>query len=41
MAVLWQLGICYIQGDYVQMSDIIMEDATQSTLTTLTLSASP
>ncbi|MGI9308874.1 MAG: EAL domain-containing protein [Gammaproteobacteria bacterium] len=40
MAVLWQLGISYIQGNYVQMTDIVMEDATQSAMPAQTESAS-
>ena len=28
MAVLWQLGVAYIQGNYVQMNDVILEEAT-------------
>jgi EAL domain-containing protein (putative c-di-GMP-specific phosphodiesterase class I) len=26
MAVLWQLGIGYIQGNYVQMQGVVLED---------------
>ena len=37
MAVLWQLGISYIQGNYVQNSEIIIEDTSQSSVTTLGL----
>lgn len=37
MAVLWQLGISYIQGNYVQTSDIVIEDTSQSTVTTRAL----
>jgi len=38
MAVLWQLGISYIQGNYVQNSEIVIEDTSQSSVTTLALS---
>jgi diguanylate cyclase (GGDEF)-like protein len=37
MAVLWQLGISYIQGNYVQNHEIIMEDTSMSSVTTLAL----
>ncbi len=37
MAVLWQLGISYIQGNYVQKRDIVIEDTSQSTVTTRAL----
>lgn len=37
MAVLWQLGISYIQGNYVQNSEIVIEDTSQSTVTTRAL----
>ena len=37
MAVLWQLGIDYIQGNYVQTQEIVIEDTSQSTVTTLAL----
>ncbi|MGI9291755.1 MAG: EAL domain-containing protein [Gammaproteobacteria bacterium] len=37
MAVLWQLGISYIQGNYVQAQEIVMEDQTSSGLTTQAL----
>ena len=37
MAVLWQLGISYIQGNYVQNHEIIIEDTSQSSVTTLAL----
>jgi EAL domain-containing protein (putative c-di-GMP-specific phosphodiesterase class I) len=26
MAVLWQLGICYIQGNYTQLHGVVLED---------------
>ena len=26
MAVLWQLGVAYMQGNYVEVSEIILED---------------
>ncbi len=28
MAVLWQLGIAYIQGNYVEMTNVVLEDDT-------------
>ena len=28
MAVLWQLDVSFIQGSYVQMHDVILEEAT-------------
>lgn len=34
MAILWQLGINYIQGNYVQSQEIIIEDTSQSVITT-------
>jgi diguanylate cyclase (GGDEF)-like protein/PAS domain S-box-containing protein len=37
MAVLWQLGISYIQGNYVQKREIVIEDTSQSTITTRAL----
>ena len=37
MAVLWQLGISYIQGNYVQNSEIVIEDTSQTGITTLGL----
>jgi diguanylate cyclase (GGDEF)-like protein len=37
MAVLWQLGIAYIQGNYIQSQEIIIEDKTQTGLTTKAL----
>ena len=37
MAVLWQLGISYIQGNYVQNHEIIIEDTSMSSVTTLAL----
>ena len=37
MAVLWQLGVSYIQGNYVQTRDIVLEDTSQSTVTTRAL----
>ncbi|HJP04405.1 MAG: hypothetical protein CL799_04055 [Chromatiales bacterium] len=37
IAVLWQLGIAHIQGNYVQNSEIIIEDVSYSTQTTLAL----
>jgi diguanylate cyclase (GGDEF)-like protein/PAS domain S-box-containing protein len=37
MAILWQLGVSHIQGDYVQNSEIVMEDTSHSTQTTLSL----
>jgi EAL domain-containing protein (putative c-di-GMP-specific phosphodiesterase class I) len=37
MAILWQLGVSHIQGNYVQNREIIMEDTSQSTQTTLSL----
>jgi diguanylate cyclase (GGDEF)-like protein/PAS domain S-box-containing protein len=37
MAVLWQLGISFIQGNYVQNQEIIIEDTSRSSVTTLTL----
>lgn len=37
MAVLWQLSIDYIQGNYVQTQEIVIEDTSQSTVTTLAL----
>ena len=26
MAILWQLGVAYIQGNYVQMHGVVLED---------------
>jgi diguanylate cyclase (GGDEF)-like protein/PAS domain S-box-containing protein len=40
MAVLWQLGISYIQGNYVQASEIIIEDTSLSSVTTRVLECS-
>ena len=40
MAVLWQLGVSYIQGNYVQNSEIIIEDTSQSSVTTLAIEMS-
>ncbi|NOR18663.1 MAG: EAL domain-containing protein [Xanthomonadales bacterium] len=37
MAVLWQLGISYIQGNYVQNHEIVIEDTSVSSVTTLAL----
>jgi EAL domain-containing protein (putative c-di-GMP-specific phosphodiesterase class I) len=37
MAVLWQLGISFIQGNYVQNQEIIIEDTSRSSVTTLAL----
>jgi len=37
MAVLWQLGISYIQGNYVQSSEIVIEDTSHSSVTTRAL----
>jgi len=37
MAVLWQLGVSYIQGNYVEKSDIVIEDTSQSNVTTRAL----
>jgi diguanylate cyclase (GGDEF)-like protein len=37
MAVLWQLGVSYIQGNYVQNSEIIIEDTSQTSVTTRAL----
>ncbi|MDP6695905.1 MAG: GGDEF domain-containing protein [Gammaproteobacteria bacterium] len=37
MAVLWQLGVAHIQGNYVQSSEIVLEDVNNSTQTTLAL----
>jgi diguanylate cyclase (GGDEF)-like protein len=34
MAVLWQLGISHIQGNYVQSQEIVIEDKSQAGLTT-------
>jgi len=34
MAVLWQLGITYMQGNYVEVSDVVLEE-TSSSLTAL------
>lgn len=34
MAVLWQLGVSYIQGNYVQNNEIIIEDTSQTSITT-------
>jgi diguanylate cyclase (GGDEF)-like protein len=34
MAVLWQLGFAYIQGNYVQAQEIVIEDVNQTGLTT-------
>jgi diguanylate cyclase (GGDEF)-like protein len=39
MAVLWQLGISFIQGNYVQNQEIIMEDTSRSSVTTQALNA--
>jgi diguanylate cyclase (GGDEF)-like protein/PAS domain S-box-containing protein len=41
MAVLWQLGISFIQGNYVQNNEIIIEDTSQSSVTTLALKKPP
>ncbi|MBT8421531.1 MAG: EAL domain-containing protein [Gammaproteobacteria bacterium] len=37
MAVLWQLGVSYIQGNYIQKRDIVLEDTSQSSVTTRAL----
>jgi diguanylate cyclase (GGDEF)-like protein/PAS domain S-box-containing protein len=37
MAILWQLGISYIQGNYVQNSEIVIEDTSQTSTTTKVL----
>lgn len=37
MAVLWQLDVSYIQGNYVQKREIVIEDTSQSTVTTRAL----
>lgn len=37
MAVLWQLGVSFIQGNYVQGSEIVIEDTSQSMMTTQAL----
>lgn len=37
MAVLWQLGVSYIQGNYVQTTEIVIEDTSLSTVTTRAL----
>jgi len=37
MAVLWQLGVAYIQGNYVQNQEIVIEDTSMSTNTTMAL----
>ena len=34
MAVLWQLGVSYIQGNYVQNNEIVIEDTSQTSITT-------
>ena len=26
MAILWQLGVAYIQGNYIQMHGVVLED---------------
>ena len=39
MAVLWQLGISYMQGNYVEVSDVVLED-TSTSITAITM-ASP
>jgi EAL domain-containing protein (putative c-di-GMP-specific phosphodiesterase class I) len=41
MAVLWQLGVSYIQGNYVQNSEIVIEDTSLTSATTRTLSLPP
>ncbi len=41
MAVLWQLGVSYIQGNYVQNSEIIIEDTSLTSATTRTLNLAP
>jgi len=38
MAVLWQLGVAFIQGNYVQSSEIVIEDTSQTSSTIRTLS---
>jgi len=35
MAVLWQLGISYMQGNYVEVSDVVLED-TSTSITAIT-----
>jgi diguanylate cyclase (GGDEF)-like protein/PAS domain S-box-containing protein len=40
MAVLWQLGIAYIQGNYVQAQEIVIEDESQQTVSTQVLQSS-
>ena len=40
MAVLWQLGVSYIQGNYVQNTEIVIEDTSQSSITTLAMELS-
>jgi EAL domain-containing protein (putative c-di-GMP-specific phosphodiesterase class I) len=37
MAVLWQLGIEYIQGNYVQNQEIVIEDTSKTSVTTKAL----
>jgi diguanylate cyclase (GGDEF)-like protein len=37
MAVLWQLGIDYIQGNYLQTQEIVLEDTSHSGVTTMAL----
>jgi len=37
MAVLWQLGIDYIQGNYLQNQEIVLEDTSRSGVTTMAL----
>lgn len=41
MAVLWQLGVSYIQGNYIQSREIVIEDTSTSTMTTRGLQLSP
>jgi len=36
MAVLWQLGISYMQGNYVEVSDVVLED-TSTSITAITM----
>jgi EAL domain-containing protein (putative c-di-GMP-specific phosphodiesterase class I) len=38
MAVLWQLGVAYMQGNYVEVSDVVLED-TSTGLTAINLPA--
>jgi EAL domain-containing protein (putative c-di-GMP-specific phosphodiesterase class I) len=37
MAVLWQLSISYIQGNYLQNQEIVMEDTSRTSVTTKAL----